>query len=73
MTAHRNQNQHYRVDANSLIWGVILLGVATIGLVRSFGVAINWQVVQVAAPLVLIALGALGLVINRHQSRQDPS
>ncbi|MBO1031527.1 hypothetical protein IPV09_09285 [Tessaracoccus sp. SD287] len=57
------------VDASALIWGLIFLAAATLGLVRGLGQPVNWQLVGILAPVALIALGVLGLTLNRFQTR----
>ena len=58
-----------RIDIPALLLGLLFTSIAALGLARGLGAPINWNTVWLAAPAVLIALGALGLVLNRKPSR----
>ena len=66
---HEPQRRRRTIDASALIWGLILLAGATLGIIRGLGHAIDWQVVWIITPIALIALGITGLVLNRYQTR----
>lgn len=56
-----------RVDIPALVVGLLGLMLAGLGLWRAFG-AVNWSLVGVAIPLVLVLVGLLGLVLSRPRS-----
>lgn len=60
-----------RIDVPALLLGLLFITVAALGLARGLGASINWHTVWLAAPAVLIALGGLGLVLNRKPPRED--
>ena len=61
--------QHRSIDASALIWGLIFLATATLGLIRGLGQPIDWQLVGILTPIALIALGVVGLALNRFHTR----
>ena len=69
MSTARGPRARPTFDTSAFIWGLIFLAVASLGLLRGLGHAIDWQVVGIVAPIALIALGLLGLAINRFHSR----
>lgn len=56
-----------RVDVVALIAGLLLTGVAVCSLWLSVFGSIDWQVVQVVAPLSLVIVGVLGLALSRNR------
>jgi hypothetical protein len=54
-----------RLDASSLIWGLLFLLIAGLGLWVAVGGPIDWHLITISAPVVLIALGLLGLLLSR--------
>lgn len=69
MTRPHGPSARPTFDTSAFIWGLIFLAAASIGLLRGLGHTIDWQVVGILAPIALIALGLLGLAINRFHSR----
>ena len=63
--------QRRSIDTSALIWALIFLSTATLGLVRGLGYPINWQLVGIVTPIALIALGIVGLAINRFHTVKD--
>lgn len=59
-----------RLHAPSFIWGLLFLVAAGLGAGEALGADIPWQSAGWWAPSVLIALGALGLALDRAQHRK---
>ncbi len=57
-----------RISVSSLIWGLVFCMIASLGLWIGLGGAVNWKALSIAAPIVLIALAALGLGLARPRS-----
>jgi hypothetical protein len=57
-----------RVDVVALVAGLLLTGVAACSLWLTFTGSIDWEVIRVAAPLVLVVVGVLGLALSRNRS-----
>ncbi len=57
-----------RVDVVALIFGLLLTGVAAGALWFTFTGSIDWALVRVAAPLVLVVVGVVGLALSRNRS-----
>jgi hypothetical protein len=57
-----------RVDVVALIAGLLMTGVAVGSLWLSLTGSIDWGLVKVAAPLVLVVVGVLGLALSRNRS-----
>lgn len=57
------------LDVAGLLWGLVFAIAAGIGLWVGSGHSVNWAVVRFGLPIAFIALGALGLVLSRHQNR----
>jgi hypothetical protein len=55
------------VDVIALISGVLLTGAAGLSLWLSVVGPVNWRVVQVVAPLLLVVLGVVGLALSRNR------
>ncbi len=53
-----------RADVLALVVGLLSLLLAGLGLWLAFG-SVNWAWVGIAAPLVLVAVGLLGLAASR--------
>ncbi len=53
-------------DVVSLVFGLLMASIASTALWYSFTGALNWGLLQTAAPLVLVTVGALGLVLTRR-------
>ncbi|WP_203569127.1 hypothetical protein [Aestuariimicrobium ganziense] len=60
-----------KLDSASLVWGLIFLALAAFGLWVGTGNQVNWARVSIVAPLLLIAVGVLGLVLQRSSSRSS--
>ena len=56
-----------RLDVVSLVLGLLLVVVATAALWLTFVGPLDWALISTAAPLVLVAVGALGLVLTRRR------
>ncbi len=54
------------LDVASLILGLLMVVVAAGGLWLTFVGPLPWNLVRTAAPLVLIAVGAVGLLLTRR-------
>jgi len=57
-----------RPDAVSVILGLMATILALGGLWLSFGGSIEWSTLRIAAPLVLVLIGIIGLVAARPRS-----
>ncbi len=63
MTARPEQRRH--LDVSSLLWGIVFALIAGIAGWMALGHHVDWSALRFTAPLVLIALGILGLVLSR--------
>ena len=57
-----------RVDVVALVLGVVLTAVAVMSLWSTLVGAINWRIVQIVAPLGLVATGIIGLALSRNRT-----
>jgi hypothetical protein len=57
-----------RVDVVALVLGIVLTAVAALSLWSTFVGSINWGIVQIVAPLGLVATGIIGLALSRHRT-----
>lgn len=57
-----------RPDTVSLVVGLLTTPLAGAGLWLSFGGHLDWQTVKIAAPLILVVVGIIGLVASRSRS-----
>jgi uncharacterized membrane protein YuzA (DUF378 family) len=57
-----------RVDVVALVLGVVLTAVAVLSLWSTLVGAINWGIVQIVAPLGLVATGIIGLALSRNRT-----
>jgi hypothetical protein len=57
-----------RVDVVALVIGVVLTAVAVMSLWWTLVGAINWGIVQIVAPLGLVATGIIGLALSRNRT-----
>ena len=55
-----------RPDVVSLVLGLLMVVVAVAALWLTFVGPLDWALLSTAAPLVLVAVGALGLVLTRR-------
>ncbi len=55
-----------RLDVVSLVLGLLMVVVAAAALWLTFVGPLDWGLLSTAAPLVLVAVGALGLVLTRR-------
>jgi hypothetical protein len=55
-----------RLDVVSLVLGLLMVVVAAAALWLTFIGPLDWGLLRTAAPLVLVAVGALGLVLTRR-------
>ncbi|GAA1841841.1 hypothetical protein ACFFOM_07035 [Microlunatus capsulatus] len=56
-----------RLDVVSLVLGLLLVVVAGGALWLTFVGPLDWGLIGTAAPLVLVAVGALGLLLTRRR------
>lgn len=56
-----------RVDVVALVSGLVLSGVAVAALWLAFTGSIDWQLVKVIAPLILVISGIVGLALSRNR------
>ena len=56
-----------RLDVVALVSGVLLTGVAAASLWWSITGSINWELLKIAAPLALVAVGVVGLALSRNR------
>ncbi len=57
-----------RVDVVALVLGVVLTAVAVMSLWSTLVGAIDWRIVQIVAPLGLVATGIIGLALSRNRT-----
>jgi len=57
-----------RVDVVALVTGLLLTGIAAASLWLAFGGSLDWHLVSIAAPLILVGVGALGLLLSRYRT-----
>lgn len=53
------------LDVSSLVWGLFFLMLAMLGgwvAIRGF---VNWAVIRITGPLILIVIGIIGLRLSR--------
>lgn len=53
-------------DVVALVFGLLFTVIGAGGLWYAFVGALDWQLVQSAAPVVLVVVGALGLALSRR-------
>ncbi|CAA9309347.1 MAG: hypothetical protein AVDCRST_MAG48-1927 [uncultured Friedmanniella sp.] len=56
-----------RLDVVSLVLGLLMVVVAGGALWLTFVGPLDWGLISTAAPLVLVAVGALGLLLTRRR------
>jgi hypothetical protein len=56
------------VDVTAFVIGVVLSGVAVLALWMAFAGSVDWGIVRIVAPLILVAVGILGLALARNRS-----
>jgi hypothetical protein len=54
-------------DVVSLIFGVLITGVALLSLWLTYFGSVNWHALKIAAPLSLVVLGVAGLALSRNR------
>jgi hypothetical protein len=57
----------YKPDVVSMIFGVVITGIALLALWTTYVGSIDWQVLKIAAPLALVVLGVAGLALSRNR------
>ncbi len=57
-----------RPDVTSLIFGLLITGVAGAALWQSVTGHIDWALIKIAAPLSLVLVGIVGLALSRNRS-----
>lgn len=56
-----------RVDTSSLVWGLLFACLAGLGLWYSTTGQVNWTWVRNLSPVVLMAIGGIGLLVGRRR------
>lgn len=56
-----------RPDTVSLVLGLLTTPLAMAGLWLSFGGNLDWNTVKIAAPLILVLIGIVGLTVSRSR------
>ena len=56
-----------RLDVVALVLGLLMVVVAAAALWLTFVGPLDWGLLSTAAPLVLVAVGALGLLLTRRR------
>ncbi len=56
-----------RLDVVALVFGLLLTVVAGASLWQTVVGSLNWELLKVAAPLVLVVVGVLGLALSRNR------
>lgn len=56
-----------RPDVVALVAGVVLTGLALAVLWNSLVTPLNWDLVRIVAPLVLVGVGVVGLALSRNR------
>lgn len=54
-------------DVVSLIFGVLITGVALLALWQTYVGSVDWQALKIVAPLSLVVLGVAGLALSRNR------
>lgn len=54
-------------DVVSLIFGVLISGLALLSLWLTYAGSIDWQALKIVAPLSLVVLGVAGLALSRSR------
>ena len=57
----------YKPDVVSMIFGVLITGIALLALWLTYAGGVDWQIVKIAAPLSLVVLGVAGLALSRNR------
>lgn len=57
-----------RVDVVALVLGIVLTALAALSLWSTLVGSINWGMVQIVAPLLLVATGIVGLALSRNRN-----
>ena len=58
----------HRFDVLALVTGLLVTGVALVALWFSLGGSVEWSLIKIAAPLLLVVAGIVGLTLSRHRS-----
>jgi hypothetical protein len=56
-----------RVDVVALVAGLLLTGVASTSLWLTFTGSVDWPLIKVISPLVLVVVGVIGLALSRNR------
>jgi hypothetical protein len=54
------------LDVVSMVFGLLMVGMATAALWLAFTGSLDWNLLKTAAPFALVGVGALGLVLTRR-------
>ncbi|MGI8456892.1 MAG: hypothetical protein ACR2LI_02090 [Propionibacteriaceae bacterium] len=57
----------HRFDVLALVSGLLVTGVALVALWLSVGGSVDWSLVKIAAPLLLVVAGVVGLTLSRRR------
>ncbi|AFV90260.1 MAG: hypothetical protein SOH99_08630 [Acidipropionibacterium acidipropionici] len=55
---------HRRIDVGAFIWGLMFIIVAGLGVALALGAHLLWRDIIRIGPVVLIGVGALGLLLT---------
>jgi hypothetical protein len=50
----------------ALVAGLLVTGIALVTIWLSVGGSVDWSLVKIAAPLVLVVVGVVGLTLSRR-------
>jgi len=64
---NRQDGSAKRVDVVALVSGLLLSGIAVGALWLAFTGSIDWQLVKIIAPLILVISGIVGLALSRNR------
>lgn len=56
----------HRLDVLALVAGLLVTGIALVTIWLSVGGSVDWSLVKIAAPLVLVVVGVVGLTLSRR-------
>ncbi len=57
----------HRFDVLALVTGLLVTAVALVTLWLSVGGSVDWGLIKIGAPLLLVVAGVVGLALSRHR------